>query len=367
MSTREPNRDGMLTRGNVKPLYYRILSKFPQNFSLCFAYGSGVKPQIGYCNNVQLNGDTNNNCNNTAPAKASKKPAMLDLMFVVDNPYQWHSQNLLQNPSHYSFFRHLGSGFIARYQENYGAKVFCNTLIPIKDEKNILVKYGVISTKDLIEDLLDWRDLYVAGRLQKPVEIIREPSSSKIQNALELNLQSAIHSALLLLPTEFSEFDFYCTITALSYNGDFRMIFGENKDKVKNIVKPQIENFRNLYKPQLEVFKSIVTYSLSGDEHIVNWQQDKGPLVILQHLNQLPKYPMRRIVKEWNRGRYRADTEDVLRAVSRSARYQDIVKKILAEIVWQSSVKQSIKNIPTAGLKKSLSYSWSKALKTFNL
>jgi len=363
----------MLTRGNVKPLYYRILSKFPPNFSLCFAYGSGVKPQIGY-DNLPLSSPTtssiitsDNNNNNNVTKAISKKPALLDLMFVVENPYKWHSQNVLQNPSHYSFIRQMGSNFIARYQEKYAAKVFCNTLIPINDEKNLMIKYGVISTKDLIGDLLDWRDLYVAGRLQKPVEIIREPKNSKIQNALEINLQSAIHSALLLLPNDFSEFDFYCTITSLSYNGDFRMIFGENKNKVKNIVKPQIENFRNLYKPILEVFKSILNYSMDGDENSVNWQQDKGPLVVLQHLNQLPKYPIRRIVQEWNRGRYRSDTEDVLRAVACSPQYQDIVRKSLADIVWQSSIKQSIKNIPTAGLKKSLSYSWSKALKTFNL
>lgn len=355
----------MLTRGNVRPIYYRILSKFPPSFSLCFAYGSGVKPQIGYAGTA-INETTKTSSD--APSSPSKKPKMLDLMFVVDNPFQWHAQNISQNPSHYSFIRHLGSKVVAQFQEKFGAKVFCNTLIPIKDESNnnLLIKYGVISSKNLIEDLLDWRDLYVAGRLQKPVEIIREPNSSKVQNALELNLQSAIHSALLLLPKEFNEFEFYCTITSLSYNGDFRMIFGENKNKVQNIVKPQIEHFRNLYAPTLDVFKQVLEFSTSGDEFTNKWEQDKSSLVVLQHLNQLPKWPIRRIVREWNRGKYRSDTEDVLRAVACSPRYQDIVKQSLADIVWQSSVKQSLKNIPTAGISKSLSYAWSKALKTFS-
>lgn len=352
----------MLTRGNVRPIYYRILSKFPTNFSLCFAYGSGVKPQIGYA------GTETSKTSSIAPSTPSKMPKMLDLMFVVENSYQWHAQNIQLNPSHYSFMRHLGSNCVAKIQEGYGAKVYCNTLIPIKDDSNnnLLIKYGVISTKDFIEDLLDWRDLYVSGRLQKPVEIIREPNSSKVQNALQLNLKSAIHAALLLLPKEFSEFDFYCTITSLSYNGDFRMIFGENKNKVQNIVRPQIEHFRNLYAPTLDVFKQMLDFSINGDEFNGKWQQDMSSLVALQHLNQLPKWPIRRIVREWNRGKYRSDTEDVLRAVACSPRYQEIVKKSLADIVWQSSVKQSLKNIPTAGISKSLSYAWSKALKTFS-
>lgn len=358
----------MLTRGNVRPLYYRILSKFPPNFSLCFAYGSGVKPQVGYagttCDELKSALKKPIPTNDVPP----KQPKMIDLMFVVENPYQWHAQNVLQNPSHYSFMRHLGSNIIAQFQENYAAGVYCNTLIPIKDERNnsLLIKYGVTSTKKLVEDLLDWKDLYLSGRLQKPVEIIREPNSSKVQNALQLNLQSAVHSALLLLPKEFSEFEFYCTITSLSYNGDFRMIFGENKNKVQNIVKPQVENFRSLYSPILDVFKSSLNYSLAGNENTNKWQQDKSSVVVLQHLNQLPKWPIRRIVREWNRGRYRSDTEDVLRAVACSPRCQEIVKKSLYDIVWQSSVKQSIKNIPTAGIQKSLSYAWSKALKTFS-
>lgn len=361
----------MLTRGNVRPLYYRILSKFPPKFSLCFAYGSGVKPQLGYAGTTSSDDELLKSKTSDSPnivAAISKKPKMIDLMFVVENPYQWHAQNVLQNPSHYSFMRHLGSNIIARFQENYAAGVYCNTLIPIKDERNnsLLIKYGVTSSKTLVEDLLDWRDLYLSGRLQKPVEIIREPNSSKVQNALQLNLQSAVHAALLLLPKDFSEFDFYCMITSLSYNGDFRMIFGENKNKVLNIVKPQVENFRSLYAPILEVFKSSLTYSLDGDEYTNSWRQDKSSVVVLQHLNHLPKWPIRRIVRAWNHGRYRSDTEDVLRAVASSPRVQEIVKKSLSDIVWQSSVKQSIKNIPTAGLQKSLSYAWSKALKTFS-
>src|SRR5690349_16165758 len=145
----------MLTRGNVKPFYYRILSKFPST-SFGFAYGSGVKKQIGYdelSSNIQKSTTTLTN---------PKKPVMIDLLFAVENSYQWHKQNLSKNPDHYSSMSFFGSNFIARYQEHYGAKVYFNTLVPV-EEDNSLIKYGVISTKDIIIDLLDWKDLYVAG------------------------------------------------------------------------------------------------------------------------------------------------------------------------------------------------------------
>ena len=46
-------------------------------------------------------------------------------------------------------------------------QIYFNTLVKTSDSH--LIKYGVISTEALINDLLDWRSLYVAGRLHKPV------------------------------------------------------------------------------------------------------------------------------------------------------------------------------------------------------
>jgi mitochondrial translocator assembly and maintenance protein 41 len=331
----------MLTQKYVSPIYYRILSKFPSNFSFCFGYGSGVKKQSG--NDGQ------------------KK--VIDLIFCVDNSYRWHSANLEKNPLHYSAIRHLGSKFIAKYQENFGARVYFNTLVHLPDE-DLIIKYGVVSTKDLVTDLLDWSDLYLAGRLHKPVEIIKTPANSKIQNAINMNLKSAVHTALLLLPEKFTEYEFYHLISSLSYAGDFRMVFGENKSKVENIVRPQLESFRSLYKPTLEMFHEQLQLPAENSDNCVCMQCCTNK-TILYHLNQLPKWPIRRIVRHWNSGKYRQDTEDVLRAVAYYPNYKGVVQRSINQIVWQSSVKQSIKNIPTAGIKKTMEYSWAKILKTF--
>uniref|UniRef100_A0A182Y5D4 Phosphatidate cytidylyltransferase, mitochondrial n=1 Tax=Anopheles stephensi TaxID=30069 RepID=A0A182Y5D4_ANOST len=298
----------MLSRGNTAPMFFRILSKFPQSFSFCFAYGSGVKQQLGY-------------------ESVRSKRNMIDLIYVVDNAHRWHTANLDQNFEHYSGMRLLGGDVIAKYQETFGARVYFNTLVQIPDE-DVIIKYGVVSTKDLLEDLTDWRCLYLAGRLHKPVEIIRNASSSKIQNAIEQNLRSAVHAALLLLPEKFTEFELYRAISNLSYSGDFRMIFGENKDKVNNIVRPQLENFRNLYSASFEDFHHCLELPITGSDNQI-CTQDLSEASVLAHLNGLPKWPIRLIVERQTSGRYRQDTEDILIGVSRSTNYQSIVASSL--------------------------------------
>lgn len=321
---------------DISPLYYRILSKFPQNFTFCFAYGSAVKPQTGNQN----------------------KQNMIDLIYCVDNSYRWHGANMEINPSHYSALRFLGKGFVARYQENWGANVYFNTLVEMKEE-NIMIKYGVVSQKDLIADLLDWNNLYLSGRLHKPIEIIKQTNSSQLQNALQANLRSAVHTALLLLPDTFSEYDFYYAISNISYAGDFRMTFGENKNKVKNIVGPQLHSFRELYKPILKQFHAYVDFpTIDGNCH-----QDLHPETKFHHLMQLPMVPQQRIVKFWNHGGVHQDMEEVLRALAYDIDGAIILSQILKHIVWQSSVRQSLKGILTAGLIKSVRYSANKILK----
>lgn len=328
----------------VQPIYFNLLSRFPQNFSFCFAYGSGVKAQ--------------------QTANAAK--SMIDLVYCVDDAFKWHESNLKMNPEDYSSLRYMGHNFIANLQENSGAKVYFNTLVPID---NAIIKYGVVSTKDLITDLLDWSDLYLAGRLHKPVEILIPSKNSDLSTSLQMNLQSAVHAALLILPDCFTEYEFYHAISQLSYSGDFRMIIGENKNKVENIVRPQIMGFRNLYTPFLTHLGDYVDFPMlraSESENCLICRQDTSPYARLHHLNQLPKWPLKALTKYWNKGNFKQDTEDVLRSIAHDPDCSNVVQTCINNIVLLSSIKQSLKGIVTAGLGKSVIYSSKKIVKMFN-
>ena len=81
------------------------------------------------------------------------------------------------------------------------------------------MKYGVVGTSSLETDLLDWEWLYISGRLHKPVLPLILPQNPAIRSALQINLQNAIHAALLLLPEAFSEEKLYHTLAGISYSG----------------------------------------------------------------------------------------------------------------------------------------------------
>ena len=61
---------------------------------------------------------------------------------------------------------------------------------------------------------------------------------------IRLNLQSALHTALILLPESFTEEQFYMTLAGLSYTGDFRMVIGEDRNKGPNSIEKTLPSLK---------------------------------------------------------------------------------------------------------------------------
>lgn len=321
---------------NTGVLYRRILSQFPQDISLAFAYGSGVFKQHG-----------------TSQGQMEKN--MLDFVFAVDDPVTWHTMNLLQNRKHYSILKLLGPTKISSIQNEHGASVYYNTLVPVDGR---IIKYGVISTNSLIDDLMHWKTLYVAGRLHKPVKMLVQSENGKLRAALVANLKSAVTASFLMLPESFTEEDLFLQIAGLSYAGDFRMVIGEDKSKVANIVNDNIQHFRILYSNILRDCPQVVYKPQQGKLEV-----DKSPEGQFTQLMALPRTLQQRITRLVDPPGKNRDVEEILLQVAQDPECGAVVQQGISSIVKSSSITQSIKGIATAGVWKTVSYSSKKLLK----
>lgn len=223
-----------------------IIWQFRAPVRYAFAYGSGVFPQTAISSSSPSS--IHPNPSQAISSVQGGKGKMIDFIFGVSYSQHWHALNLHQHRDHYSAIGSLGSSFVSRVQERWGAGTYFNPYVTVN---GTLIKYGVVNLDTLYKDLSEWDTLYLAGRLQKPVKILRDDPRIRLAN--QINLISAVRTALLLLPEKFSERDFYSTIAGISYLGDPRMSLGaENLDKVANIVHHQLPNFRKLYAPLVE-------------------------------------------------------------------------------------------------------------------
>ncbi|KAK6355419.1 Mitochondrial translocator assembly and maintenance protein 41 [Orbilia brochopaga] len=256
----------------------QLLWQFKAPIRYAFAYGSGVFSQ--------------------GTASSKDKP-MIDLIFGVTYTQHWHSLNLTEHREHYSFLGRLGSGVVARVQDDFGAGVYFNTYVELN---GMMVKYGVVSLDTFCRDLADWETLYLAGRMHKPVKILRDDARVRLAN--QANLLSALRVALLLLPEQFTEEQLYHTIAGISYMGDPRMnLRAENPHKVANIVANQLQNFRRLYFPLVDtlpnlVFKGDPAGTPPRDTQLL---QDMDPVRRGNMVRRLPKAFRKRLYFQYQR------------------------------------------------------------------
>lgn len=148
---------------------------------------------------------------------------------------------------------------------------------------------------NLCSDLLNWRTLYLAGRMHKPIRIIKD--DARVRLTQQVNLISAVRAALLTLPDTFSETELFARIAGFSYAGDVRMLLpAENRAKVDNIVRAQSPQFRELYHRLAVALPGVHWSPASSTIH-----QDVSPHARAAHLRKLPSHLLARVTAQYAR------------------------------------------------------------------
>jgi translocator assembly and maintenance protein 41 len=335
-----------------------IVNSFPTGgIEYAFGYGSGVLKQ------------------------QSSSVGMVDIILAVDDSYSWHKHNLQSHPHHYSGFARIGGANFVHWMQNLGARIYFHPFVEMELSVNDMlvrreIKYGVVSTDDLIEDLTCWKYLYLAGRMHKPtVEIDLITSSEEqeermmqeqvnrrdeIAEAQQQNLLAAVSASILLhgggggggenkdsLPLV----QLHNTIAGISYAGDIRMQTGaEDPNKVKKLVEtPGMQAlWDNMYSTIYSDMQS--SGILTKDE--VKVELDFNDIAMRKQLMQnLPKrLQSEKIVGVAN------SNDSILQG-------SELLRTELANIVAPAAKSQSIKGFFSAGVAKSFKYAMAKLAK----
>ncbi|KAJ1333052.1 mitochondrial translocator assembly and maintenance protein 41 [Microdochium nivale] len=375
----------MVIDREFKEVMRQLLWKFRAPIRYAFAYGSGVFPQS---KNSSATEAEIRAIHPKAPAAVVKAqtggPKMIDFIFGVGHTQHWHSLNLRQHREHYSALGSLGSGAVSHVQDKWGAGVYFNPYVTVE---GVMIKYGVVNIDTLCRDLSEWDTLYLAGRLQKPVKILRD--NPRVRLANQVNLISALRTALLLLPESFTEQELYATIANISYLGDPRMAFPtEDPKKVANIVNHNMLNFRRLYVPLIESLPNVnfndsrcdTTDWIFNADATVNMQQDMEPFKRGNMVRRLPKAFRSKVYFEYQKKfqipqlEFNKMMEESINEDTRSFKKQqgggfeqrvaqdtpeelrNNIRGVIKKTIGWPSTSQSIKGVLTAGIGRSTKY-----------
>lgn len=256
----------------------------------------------------------------------------------------------------------LGPKTVTCVADRIGVGVHFNPFVEWKDK---MIKYGVVRMQDLARDVLTWDRFFLSGRLQKPVHVLVD--NWDIRKVNLVNLKSAISAALLLLPPEFSEEDLYAKICSLSYMGDLRMLFAEDKNKVKKIVHGNFQSFRSMYKPMLLEYAAEGLFKSHFIAHQESFKQDCGLSATSSLFSSLPLTIQRGLVPKLGSKHESRETGIATPQILVSSREEaaNCLSRSLRHKVMVSSVRQAASGVLTAGgvnaaryLVKKMSKAW---------
>eukprot|EP00899_Mesostigma_viride_P005991 jgi/Mesvir1/15393/Mv06580-RA.1 len=305
----------------------------------------------------------------------TEKRPMMDYILATPDPAEWHAQNIDVNRHHYSSLAALGGRAVSYVADNVGVGVHFNTLVPWRDQQ--LIKYGVVSTEKLLGDLHHWESLYISGRLHKPVMLLTVPADDgpgTLRHGLAANLQSALTTALLLLPEKFTEEELFASISSLSYMGDVRMAIAEDRHKVRRIVHNNLPRFQHTYQAPIDIAATrqwVQRLAPSGQGGSL--AQDVSPAAREQQLMALPSSLQRAIMGAMQShlpghlsgGKAGTGTDAAMAALAGVSDRESLVKEGLAALVRASSRRQAVAGLFSAGLRKSIMYAGRKMMKAF--
>lgn len=377
----------MVINDEFKEALRQILWQFRAPIRYAFAYGSGVFPQSKPTAGSGTTSSASSIHQKPPPAVVKNQggtPKMIDFIFGVSYTQHWHSLNLAQHRDHYSALGSLGSAAVSAVQDRIGAGVYFNPYVTVN---GTLIKYGVVNLDTLCTDLSEWTTLYIAGRLQKPVKILRDDPRVRLAN--QVNLISALRTALLLLPETFTEQELYGTIANISYMGDPRMSLPtEDPSKVANIVGNNLPNFRRLYAPLIENLPNVDFHDAachkrgwaSDPTANVRLEQDMDPTKRGNMVRRLPKAFRSKLYFQYQ-SKYqipqlefdkmlKASTDEDEHGIHRRQggtfeqriareppeNLRDEVRGVIKQTIGWPSTSQSLKGILTGGLGRTYRY-----------
>eukprot|EP01028_Stygiella_incarcerata_P009880 TRINITY_DN486_c0_g1_i1.p3 TRINITY_DN486_c0_g1~~TRINITY_DN486_c0_g1_i1.p3 ORF type:complete len:303 (-),score=55.79 TRINITY_DN486_c0_g1_i1:54-962(-) len=292
---------------------------------------------------------------------------MLDVIFCPKNVYEWHMENMKWNSKDYvTWLRLFGPQLVTKIQQSFRPKVLFNALVKLP---KLTIKYGVIGEDDLVHDLLSWDDMYIAGRMHKPIHQICRPNGM-LRAAMKRNVFAAAAASLLLLSGRYSggkgphvieERKMFESITGISYVGDVRMSGFENPRKTQNIVDGGLQWFRRLYQP---VFHSMP--GIEFDEDKRSWTiQTWDPYFAAAWFRMLPQPMQQQVTETYRLKCHQISTSDerAIHEMIESLMLPRILQERLNRTVRWSSIRQMWKAPITNGFMKSMRYAGRKAWK----
>lgn len=351
-------------------------SQTKQHVVYAFGYGSGVISQE----------DEEATTTNTTSSHNKEETKVVDMILVVDNAHEFHAANYRTHPRQYikGLFGRGDPVSRATWLQCHDLNLNILTCLPdslkFQNPKlwfNLLpsqnIKYGVVELRDLIVDLVDWKYLYVAGRMHKPtipfcnkqqqpsIKVVPDDTLNVQYQQQTHNLPAALSAALLLIQrqspsgnnvdghTSASVESIYTCIAGLSYAGDVRISLGaEDPNKIKKLVgrggggtQQQLQRFNKLYEQSRDrlVRQGILSID-SRDTSIWTWDS-ANPKAQSQIISYLPKLLQQKMIQHSNKDLH----EQIISIVGPSTRYQ------------------TLKGVATAGISQSVKYSLRKLSK----